>query len=136
MADWNDVRRIALALPETIERESRGNVEWRVKGKLFVWERPLRNADLEALGDQVPEGPILGATVADLGDKEALLATDPGVFFTTPHFNGYAAVLVRLARIGFAQLKSVVFEAWCARAPLRLLNDHIGELSVPKRRSG
>jgi hypothetical protein len=128
VAGWNDVRQIALALPETSERESRGNVEWRVKDKLFVWERPLRKADLEALGDQASEGPVLGAMVADLGDKEALLAEDPRVFFTTPHFNGYAAVLVRLGRIPLAQLKPVIVEAWSVRAPKRLLNDRVGGL--------
>jgi len=126
VADWNDVRRIALALPETSERESRGNAEWRVKDKLFVWERPLRRAELGALGDQAPEGPILGAMVADIGDKEALLAEDPRVFFTTPHFNNYAAVLVRLDRIRPAQLKPVVVEAWLVRAPSRLANEHLG----------
>lgn len=128
MAGWNDVRELALALPETSERESRGNVEWRVKGKLFVWERPLRKAEREALGDQAPDGPILGAMVADLGDKEALLAEDPSVFFTTPHFNGYAVVLVRLERLPLAQLKPVVVEAWLARAPARLSNEHLGRL--------
>jgi hypothetical protein len=128
MAGWDDVRQLALALPETSERESRGNVEWRVKDKLFVWERPLRKADLEALGDDAPEGPILGAMVADLGDKEALLAEDPRVFFTTPHFNGYAAVLVRLERIRIGQLKPVVVESWFARAPKRLSNEYLGRM--------
>lgn len=113
-------------MPETVERESRGTVEWRVKGKLFVWDRPLRKADREVLGDQAPEGPVLGAMVADLGDKEALLAEDPEVFFTTPHFDGYAAVLVRLERISLAQLKPVVVEAWLARAPIRLAELHLG----------
>jgi hypothetical protein len=124
--DWNDVRELALALPETSERESRGNCQWRVKDKLFVWERPLRKPDLEALGRQAPDGPVLGAMVADLGEKEALLAEDPAVFFTTPHFNGYAAVLVRLDRIAPEQLKQVVTEAWLARAPTRLLNEYEG----------
>jgi hypothetical protein len=128
VAHWNDVRQIALALPETSERESRGNVEWRVKDKLFVWQRPLRKAEREALGDQAPDGPILGAMVADLGDKEALLAEDPRVFFTTPHFNGYAAVLVRLERIPRAQLKPLIVEAWFARAPTRLSNQHLGRV--------
>ncbi len=126
MPDWNDVRELALALPETSERESRGNCQWRVKDKLFVWERPLRKPDLEALGRQAPDGPVLGAMVADLGEKEALLAEDPAVFFTTPHFNGYAAVLVRLDRIAPEQLKQVVTEAWLARAPTRLLNEYEG----------
>jgi hypothetical protein len=128
VADWNDVRQLALALPETSERESRGNAQWRVKDKLFVWERPLRQPDLQALGDKAPSGPVLGAMVADLGDKEALLAADPGVFFTTPHFTGYAAVLVRLERISAEQLREVVTEAWLARAPARLLKDHEGRL--------
>jgi len=120
------VRQLALSLPETSERESRGNAQWRVKDKLFAWERPLRKPDLEALGDRAPEGPVLGAMVGDLGEKEALLAEDEGVFFTTPHFNGYAAVLVRLDRIAPEQLKQVVTEAWLARAPTRLLNEYEG----------
>jgi len=128
VADWNDVRQLALALPETSERESRGNAQWRVKDKLFVWERPLRQPDLQALGDKAPSGPVLGAMVADLGEKEALLAAEPGVFFTTPHFTGYAAVLVRLERISGEQLREVVTEAWLARAPARLLKDHEGRL--------
>ena len=59
---WNDVRRIALALPETTEVPSRGFAQWRVRDKLFVWERPLRQTDLRALGDDAPSGPILGRT--------------------------------------------------------------------------
>lgn len=120
MATWDDVRRIALALPETSERESRASVQWRVKDKGFVWERPLRKADREALGDDAPEGPILGVLVEHLVAKEALLADDPGVFFTTPHFDGYPAVLVRLDRIGIEDLDEVIVEAWLARAPKRL----------------
>ena len=76
MATWDDVRRIALGLPETSERVSRDLRQWRVKDKGFVWERPLRRTDLEALGDDAPDGPILGARVEHLGAKEALLADD------------------------------------------------------------
>jgi hypothetical protein len=76
VATWEDVGRLALALPETSERLSRGLRQWRVKDKAFVWERPLRRADLEALGE-APEGPILGARVEHLVAKEALLADDP-----------------------------------------------------------
>ena len=126
MPDWNDVRLLALELPETSERESRGNTQWRVKDKLFVWERPLRKPDLEALGERAPNGPVLGAMVADLGEKEALLAENPEAFFTTPHFNGYAAVLVRLDRITVEKLRQIVTEAWLARAPTRLLNEYEG----------
>src|SRR3954471_3616585 len=117
MASWEDVARIALALPETSERLSRGLRQWRVKDKLVVWERPLRRSDLEALGDAAPDGPVLGARVEHLGAEEALLAGDPGVFFTTPHFDGHASVLVRLDRIAVEDLDEVVVEAWLARAP-------------------
>ena len=118
MADWDDVRRLALALPETSEKASYGGAPgWTVKGKGFVWDRPLRPADLAALGDAAPDGPVLGAIVPDLGAKEALLAADPDVYFTTPHFDGYAAVLVRLDRIDVDELHELVVEAWLARAP-------------------
>jgi hypothetical protein len=120
MAAWDDVRRLALALPETSERESRGDRQWRVKDKLFVWERPLRKRDLEDLGDAAPEGPILGARVEHLVAKDALVADPSGVYFTTPHFDGYAAILVVLDRIALADLEEVTTEAWLARAPAKL----------------
>src|SRR4051795_6030659 len=129
MATWDDVRRVALALPETSERLSRDLRQWRVKDKLFVWERPLRRSDLEALGSQAPDGPILGARVEHLGAKEALLADDPSVFFTTPHFDGYPAILVRLEEIGLPELEEVVVEAWLARAPKRLVKAYLDDQS-------
>jgi hypothetical protein len=73
VASWDDVRRIALGLPETSEGLSRDLASWQVKDKGFVWERPLRQADLRALGDDAPTGPILGARVEHLVAKEALL---------------------------------------------------------------
>jgi hypothetical protein len=126
VATWDDVRRIALELPEASERLSRERRQWRVKDKLFVWERPLRRSDLKALGDRAPDGPILGARVEHLVAKEALLADDPGVFFTTPHFDGYPAVLVRLERIAPEDLEEVIIEAWLARAPARLAKAYLG----------
>jgi hypothetical protein len=125
MATWDDVRRIALALPGADEALSRGRRHWRVKAKSFVWERPLRGPDLAALGDGAPEGPILGARVEHLGAKEALIADDPGVFFTTPHFDGYAAVLVRLDRVSVDDLDEVIVEAWLSRAPRRLAQAYL-----------
>jgi hypothetical protein len=119
------VRRIALALPETTEQSARGVAEWRVKDKMFVWERPLRRADFAALGDQAPDGPILAARVADIGVKDALFVDDPDVFFTTPHFDGYPAILVRLERIRTAELDELIVEAWLARAPKRLAQQYL-----------
>ncbi len=130
MATWDDVRRIALSLPETRQVESgQGTLQWRVRDKGFVWERPLRRADLEALGDAAPPGPVLGARVPDLGAKEALLADDPGVYFTTPHFDGYPAVLVRLDAIPVPELTELVTEAWLDRAPKRLAKQYLEQLS-------
>lgn len=125
MPGWDDVQRIALALPETGERVSRDLRQWRVKDKLFVWERPLRRREIEALGRDAPEGPILGARVEHLGAKEALLADDARVFFTTTHFDGYPAILVRLDRIRIEDLEEVVTEAWLARAPNRLVSVYL-----------
>jgi hypothetical protein len=120
VATWEDVRRIALALPETSEGSSRGTASWSVRDKGFVWERPLGKSDIKALGAAAPDGPILGARVADVGVKAALIADDPAVYFTTPHFDGYPAILVRLDRIDVDELDELVTEAWLLRAPKRL----------------
>ena len=127
MATWSNVRRLALALPETSERLSRELSQWRVRDKLFVWERPLRKGEREALGAAAPDGPILGARVEHLVAKEAMLADDPEVYFTTSHFDGYPAVLVRLDRISGRELEEVVVEAWLARAPARLARAFLDE---------
>lgn len=127
MASWDDVRRIALALPGTSERVSYGTPAWVVKDKGFVWERPLRRSDLEALGAAAPDGPILGVYVGDLETKDQLLAEDPGVYFTTPHFNGYPAVLVRLDQVGVEELGEIVADAWLSRAPKRLAQAFLRE---------
>jgi hypothetical protein len=131
LSGWDDVRRIALALPETSERTSHGNASWRVRDKLFVWERPLRRADLRALGDAAPAGPILGARVEHVGAKEALLADDPTVYFTTPHFDGYPAILVRLDEIGADELEEVIVEAWLVQAPKRLAKEYLARRPQP-----
>jgi hypothetical protein len=125
MATWDDVRRIALALPQTSERSSWGGAHWRVNEKGFVWERPLRKSDFAALGDQAPDGPILAAHVEHEGMKEALIAEDPDVYFTTPHFDGYPAILVRLDCIALAQLDELIVDAWLNRAPKRLVKEYL-----------
>jgi len=126
MATWDDVHRLALALPETVAGSSReGHLSWSVKGKTFAWERPLRRGDLQALGDAAPQGPILAASVPDLGAKEALLADDGDLYFTTPHFDGYLAILVRLDRMPNPELEELLVEAWLARAPKRLVRQYL-----------
>jgi len=127
VASWDDVRRLALALPRTTERTSYGNPAWAVSDKVFAWERPLRAADREHLGDAAPTGPLLGVRVPDLGAKEALLADDPDVYLTTPHFDGYPSVLVHLDRIGLDELAELLEEAWLARAPKRVAAAHLAE---------
>jgi hypothetical protein len=117
---WEDVRALALALPEVGEGTLRGHLEWRVHDRLFVWERPLRRADLAHLGDRAPDAPPLGAWVPDLGAKEALLTDDPATYLTTPHFDGHPIVLARLDRIDPRELEELVTEAWLTRAPRRL----------------
>jgi hypothetical protein len=126
MATWDDVRRLALALPQTAERVSRdGLLAWDVKDKTFAWERPLRRGDLQALGDAAPRGPVLAARVPDLGAREALLAEDGDIYFTTPHFEGYPAVLVRLDRAAVPDLEELLAEAWLTRAPKRLAREYL-----------
>jgi hypothetical protein len=128
VADLTDVRRIALALPETSEQTSHdGRPAWRVKEKLFVWERPLRTSDLKALGDAAPDGTILGARVPDEGAKHALVAAQPEIYFTTPHFNGYPAILVRLAEIPLGELEELIVEAWLSRAPPRVAKAYLAD---------
>ena len=126
MATWADVSRIVETLPETAEVKPR---DWRVRKKLMVWERPLRPSDFEALGDDAPDGDIVGARVADEGVKFALIADQPGVYFTTPHFDGYASVLVRLAEIGVPELTELVTDAWTVQAPKTLIRKFLAESS-------
>jgi hypothetical protein len=135
MASWSDVRRIALALPGTSEKSSSGGtLVWTVNNKTFVWERPLRRADLAALGASAPTGPILGVHTADLELKDVLLMSDRDIFFTTPHFDGYPAVLMRLQKIRLKQLEDVLCEAWLGRAPKRVVAAYLRSREEAPRR--
>ena len=126
MADWDDVRRIALALPDTEEGTTHGQqTAWRVNGKPFVVQRPLRARDRDELGDRAPDGPILGARVESLAAKEALLGDDPTTYFTTSHFDGYPMILCRLDRIGDEELQELIVEAWLSKAPKRLALEYL-----------
>jgi hypothetical protein len=129
MATWDDVASIVGELQLTDERSPH---EWRVGKKLIVWERPLRTSDREALaalGIEPPKGDILGARVADEGVKFALIADEPDVYFTTAHFDGYPAVLVKLAEIDELGLRELIVEAWLTQAPKRLVQEFLGEVT-------
>jgi hypothetical protein len=125
VATWNDVARIVDGLPLSAEQSPH---DWRVGKKLIAWERPLRPADRAALaanGSESPDGDILGVRVADEGVKFALVADEPEVYFTTPHFDGYPAVLVKLAEIDAADLEELITEAWLTQAPKKLVQEFV-----------
>jgi hypothetical protein len=127
VATWNDVASIVGELALTSEPSPR---DWRVGKKMLAWERPLRPADLEALtqiGVQAPEGDILAVRVSDEGVKFALIADEPGIYFTTPHFDGYPAVLVKLAEIEVPGLEELITEAWLTQAPKKLVEEFLAD---------
>jgi hypothetical protein len=126
VVDVDDVARLAQALPEVTEGESRGWRTWSVAGKGFAWERPFSKADIKRFGDAAaPDGPILAVRVEDLGEKEAVLAAHPKAFFTIPHFDGYAAVLVQLKKATKRPVREALTDGWLACAPPRLVEQFL-----------
>jgi hypothetical protein len=116
--DLDDVARLAQALPEVTEGESRGWRTWSVAGKAFMWERPFSKADIRRFGPaEPPAGPILAVKVEDLSEKEAVLAAHLDGFFTIPHFDGFAAVLIQLDAVDEDALRAAIVDGWLACAP-------------------
>jgi hypothetical protein len=119
MVTWDDVERIATALPEVTEGTSWGNRCWKVKGRTFVWVRPLGKKDRADLGNAAPEGEIVGVRVADPAEKRAVLDTFDEAF-TIPHFDNYDAVLIHLDVAELATVEELVVDAWLCMAPPKL----------------
>lgn len=118
MVSLDDAAGMAVELPDVTEGERHGNRSWSVGGKVFAWERPFSKADVKRFGTAAPpDGPILAVRVADLGEKEAVLAEQPGALFTIPHFDGYAAVLVHMKAVTKRVLREVLVDGWLACAP-------------------
>ncbi len=121
MVTIEEAAQMAMALPEVTEGRWYGNRTWDVAGKTFAWERPFSKADIRRFGDATPPaGPILAVRVADLSEKEAVLAASTKGFFTIPHFDGYAAVLIRLQAVGRKELRELITDGWLAKAPRAL----------------
>jgi hypothetical protein len=125
MVTLEDAARMALDLPQVTEDERHGHRAWSVGGKAFAWERPFSKADIRRFGDTTPpEGPILAVRVADLGEKEAVLAEQPKAFFTIPHFDGYSAVLIQLKAVTKRALGYALLDGWLACAPPTLATEY------------
>jgi len=121
MVTLDDVAALVRELPEAAEGERRGSRVWSVRGKVFAWEREFSKADVRRFGDEAPPaGPILAVRVEDLGEKEAVLAARPDAFFTIPHFDGYAAVLIQLRKATRAAVRDALVDGWLATAPADL----------------
>jgi hypothetical protein len=121
MADQHDVRRIALALPDTREAEDHFafSVANRGKQKGFLW---AWNERVHPKKPRVPRPDVVAIRVPDRIEKESLLASDREVFFTEQHYNGFPAVLVRLPRIGLVELEELIVDAWRSQAPRALVD--------------
>jgi hypothetical protein len=125
-ATYDDVAALCLGYPDVVEGERHGHRTWSVGTRVLAWERPFSKADLKRFGnDPVPDGDILAVTVDDLAEKEAVLAAGQRGFFTIPHFDGYAAVLVQLRVVGRRALRAAIDDAWLACAPDALAQSYL-----------
>ena len=124
MATWDDVERLALAMPLVEERADGGFDGWRTwkitgdKGRGVVWERPMRDSDLRDLGDAAPTGEIVAVRTPDFETKAARIAEIPACF-DIPHFAKFTGLLVLLEEIPVDDLRELIEESWLSVAPKR-----------------
>jgi hypothetical protein len=125
MATLDDVAAITRDLPDVVEEMGRSGRSWSVRGTTFAWERPFSKADVRRFGEAtVPAAPVLAVRVDDLGEKEVVLAAGHKGFFTIPHFDGFAAVLIELRVVGKRALRDALADGWAACAPAALVTEH------------
>ena len=130
MPTFDDVNELAVSLEGVSIGSSYRNKAWNVGKKSFAWERPLSKADVKRFGAvSPPDGPLLAVAVADLEDKEAVLAVGHAGVFTIEHFNGYPAVLVELDVVSTEVLRELIIDAWLAVSPERVVADYLGRTS-------
>ena len=132
MVSIDDVRAIALALPGAEESVGghTGAAAWRLKSGQFAWLRGPTATDLRQLaevGREWPGGDVLAVRVADLEEKDALLAAEPDALFTIPHFDGFPGLLVRLDVVHRDRLEEIITDAWLVRAPARVAKGRLRE---------
>jgi hypothetical protein len=129
MATMKDLDELALAMPEATKEVAEGRPTYRVHGKMFCFHRePRPDAVDPETGERLVD--VLAFHVADLGVKELLLSDARGIYFTTPHWDGYSAVLMRipdLDRLDCDELRDLVEEAWLTRAQKRLAKEWLAE---------
>ena len=126
MADADDVRRLALALPGVVEIDSDG-FDFRVADRGFVWSYPERRPGRP----RVIRTDIAVLYVGDEAEKQALLLGEPAIFFTTPGYDGWPLVMLRLAEVDAGRLAELVTDAWRMRAPAPLAADFDRAGGVP-----
>jgi hypothetical protein len=113
MVEWATVRELALSFPD-VEESTEGRTAFRVRGKLFAWE--ARERDGGGLGIRV-----------EADEKQLILDSDPDVYFSSPHYDGWPGVQIRLESIGRDELRERLEDAWLIQAPKRLAAAYVAE---------